>query len=241
MQIKPYRKNSLTTFTIGVYPSLELVKYNPEKIRRILIDPKGEKNSGVDKLLDFAHKTNLEVITDAHNLYELAKNENSYALVEFEKFDHPIIPSNKQVVLHGIRDGGNLGNIMRTMHGLEVFDLAVIEPAVDRWDPKVVRASMGSCFSVRCTYYINFDDYLRANPGNEIYPFMTDGENLLHEVQFGDRYALVFGNESEGLPTEFLKIGKSVRISQSRTIDSLNLSSATCLGIYQAQISSRGR
>ena len=45
-------------------------------------------------------------------------------------------------------------------------------------------------------------------------------------------YALVFGNEGSGLPSEFSKLGQAVRIPHSGEIDSLNLSIAVGIGAY---------
>ena len=48
---------------------------------------------------------------------------------------------------------GNLGTIMRTMVGFGMEDLAIIRPGVDAYDPKVIRASMGSIFHLRFAYF----------------------------------------------------------------------------------------
>ena len=47
------------------------------------------------------------------------------------------------------------------------------------------------------------------------------------------KYALIFGNEATGLPEWFQEEGQSVRIRHTEHIDSLNLSLAAGIAIYE--------
>jgi TrmH family RNA methyltransferase len=53
-------------------------------------------------------------------------------------------------------------------------------------------------------------------------------------VEYTDPYTLVFGNESTGLPVEYLEYGTPVVIPQTDNIDSVNLSIAAGIAIYEA-------
>ena len=57
---------------------------------------------------------------------------------------------------------GNLGTILRSCLGFGMKDIAIIKPGVDIFDPKVVRASMGSIFSLNISYFNSFEDYKNA-------------------------------------------------------------------------------
>ena len=46
-------------------------------------------------------------------------------------------------------------------------------------------------------------------------------------------FSLIFGNEAAGLPVEFASVGQSVRIRHTDSIDSLNLSLAAGIGLYE--------
>ena len=61
-----------------------------------------------------------------------------------------------------------------------------------------------------------------------------DGAALLEEAcqSVQTPYALVFGNEGSGLPPEFARLGRAVRIPHNDQIDSLNLSVAVGIGAY---------
>jgi len=137
-------------------------------------------------------------------------------------------------VLHHPMDEGNLGTIQRTLLGLGIEDIAIIRPAADVFDPKVVRATMGAVFSLRVKQYEDFTLYRAEHPNHHLYPFMLDGSVMLEEAvaSVQSPYALVFGNEGSGLPGEFAQMGQAVRIPHNDRIDSLNLSIAVGIGAY---------
>jgi TrmH family RNA methyltransferase len=128
---------------------------------------------------------------------------------------------------------GNLGTISRTMLAFNFKDLALIRPAVDVFDPRAVRSSMGAVFKLNFQYFNSFDEYREAFSRN-FYPFMTNGKTKLNEAKFEAPYSLIFGNEGAGLGDDFLKIGQSINIPISSQVDSLNLASSVSIALYQA-------
>jgi RNA methyltransferase, TrmH family len=52
------------------------------------------------------------------------------------------------VVLDRPQDPGNLGNLVRTADAVGAAGVVILEPSVDRFDPKAIRASMGSIFNL---------------------------------------------------------------------------------------------
>ena len=59
-------------------------------------------------------------------------------------------------------DMGNLGTIIRTAVGFGCTDIGIISPAVDAYNPKVIRGSMGSFFKVNLQYFDSFEEYKEA-------------------------------------------------------------------------------
>ena len=156
------------------------------------------------------------------------------AAAVFSKFEDDLRPDKPHIVLHHPSDSGNVGTIFRTALGFDVQDIAVIRPCVDVFDPKTVRASMGSIFQLRLHVYDDFSQYQAQFPEHALYPFMLDGSKSLPDVlgDIPDRWTLIFGNEGSGLPPEFIRLGQPVRIPSSNKVDSLNLSIAAAIGIY---------
>ena len=94
---------------------------------------------------------------------------------------------------------------------------------------------MGAVFSLRIHEYPDFGAYRSLYQEYALYPFMLKGSVPLSEAaaQPAFPFALIFGNEGTGLPDEFLTYGTPVRIPHSDKIDSLNLSVAAAIGMYE--------
>ena len=136
-------------------------------------------------------------------------------------------------------DMGNLGNAMRSLLAFGYHDLALITPCADKFNPKVVRASMGALFKIRIEEFSSFDEYISKYP-REFYPFVLDTSKPLHEVTFQKPCSLVFGNEATGLPPE-IHNHNNVRIEQSDEVDSLNLTTSIAIGLYELKMQNKTR
>jgi TrmH family RNA methyltransferase len=154
------------------------------------------------------------------------------AIGVFRKYPMDLDAGADHVVLVEPADMGNLGAIARTMVGFGVRDLALVRPAVDAFDPRAIRASMGALFRLSFTYFNSFDDYARAF-SRPVFAFMTDGRCAIERVRFDSPCAFIFGNESSGLPPNFHDLGSSVAIPQTAAVDSLSLPTAVAIALYE--------
>lgn len=96
------------------------------------------------------------------------------------------------VVLVNPGDMGNMGTIMRTMLGFNYYNLAIIRPGVDVFDPRVLRASMGAMFHLNIEYFDSFEDYLKRFPSHDIYTLMLKGATNIHKVESKKVIILLF-------------------------------------------------
>lgn len=231
--LKPYSAALPYSYAPGVFPSLQLMQNCPQRAQRLLLSEKAQ-GEGVDKLRELCRRHHVREEVADKALSRISGKQNCFAAVVFEKWQSELAPAAPHVVLHHPMDEGNLGTIQRTLLGLGIRDIAVIRPAADVFDPRVVRATMGAVFSLRVKYYEDFSLYRMEHPAHALYPFMLDGAVLLEQAvaQVQRPYALVFGNEGSGLPPEFAQLGQAVRIPHSNEIDSLNLSIAVGIGAY---------
>ena len=231
--LKSYDSDLSYSYAPGVFPALELMKNAPRRARRLLLSERAQ-GEGVEKLRRLCREHGVREETPDRALSRISGKQNCFAAVVFDKWQSDLEAQAPHVVLHHPMDEGNLGTIQRTLLGLGILDLAVIRPAADPFDPRVVRATMGAIFSLRVKQYDSFEAYRAEHPSHALYPFMLDGSKLLDEACRDVRtpYALVFGNEGSGLPPEFAGLGQAVRIPHSDRIDSLNLSVAVAIGAY---------
>ena len=232
--LEAYRRELDYSYAPGIFPSLECMLKRPELARRLLISERGKGSEGVAKLTALAEEKGIRIEVADKALARVSGKENCFAAVVFEKRSARLDDKEGHVVLHHIADQGNLGTVLRTALGFGWHDVAVIRPAADGYDPKVVRSSMGALFSLRVREYDDFDAYRREYPRHACYPFMLDGSVGLDEAAAAANRpcALVFGNEGAGLPPEFQKLGQPVRIPSSDEVDSLNLAIAAAIGMY---------
>ncbi len=232
--LKPYDAALPYSYAPGVFPSLSLMENAPHLAKRLLLSERAQ-GEGVEKLRALCREQHVREETADRVLSRISGKQNCFAAVVFDKWQAQLYADRPHVVLHHPMDEGNLGTIQRTLLGLGILDIAIIRPAADPFDPKVVRATMGAVFSLRVCQYDSFESYRAQYPNHALYPFMLDGavrlEQACRAVQ--TPYALVFGNEGSGLPPEFATLGQAVRIPHSDRIDSLNLAVAVAIGAYQ--------
>lgn len=233
--LSPYKAELDYSYAPGAFPAMECLLRRPDCVRRVLLHSKAAGSEAAEKLTRLAEELRVRVEIADKALARLSGKENCFAAAVFGKFSDELQPDRPHVVLHHPSDSGNVGTILRTALGFGVEDIALIRPCVDVFDPRTVRASMGSLFSLRVRVYDDFADYQAEHPGRALYPFMLDGSRSLPEVLAGDipaKWTLIFGNEGSGLPPEFARMGQPVRIPSNDKIDSLNLSVAAAIGIY---------
>jgi len=211
LRLKRYRKHFEYSYANGVFTTLELLDARPEHVLGVVLSSKSEQNVGVAKLKDLCAQNGVPVETNDRTIERLSPKGSHLAIGVFRKYGSRLDPSRNHVVLVNPGDMGNVGTIARTMLGFGITDLALIRPAVDVFDPKTLRASMGAIFRLSVEYFDSFEDY-RGSFSQNLYPLMTNGRVNIACVRFEPPFALVFGNESSGLPDEFLDTGTSVAI-----------------------------
>ena len=180
-------------------------------------------------------KKPIPVREDNKLIDRLSDKENVYVIGVFEKYVCKLEYDTPHLVLVNPSNMGNLGTIIRTACGFGYDDIAIIEPAADIFNPKTVRASMGSLFRIRHERFDDFGEYMKKYDARALYPFMLDGSCSLKDVQKPGNscFSLIFGNEATGLPKEFAGYGRPVRIEQTEFVDSLNLTIAAGIGMYE--------
>lgn len=254
MDIKPYKKDAEYSYTLGAFPTFELIDAMPECVETVLVH---STFTDRDKLEQKCAANAIDVVVNDKLIAKLSDKENVYVIGVFRKYAQLLKSDRPHVVLVNPSNMGNLGTIIRTACGFGIYDLAVIEPAADVFNPKTVRASMGSLFRIRHTSFASFADYAAefgCGPGQRtgtngtagakergVFTFMLNGEKPLTvaDCPKPELYSLVFGNEATGLPDEFLDYGTSIIIPQTEFVDSLNLTIAAGIGMYMFSQGSR--
>jgi len=140
------------------------------------------------------------------------------------------------LALEDIRDPGNLGTVIRTADAAGADGVVVIGRCVDPYDPKVVRATMGSIFHVpvaEADDAAQLIDWARAH-GVRTYAASTRGEQTHFATPFAGRTAFLIGNEARGLSAAALESADAiVRIPMPGRAESLNAATAASILVYE--------
>ena len=130
----------------------------------------------------------------------------------------------------------NTGNIGRTCVATGTR-LHLIEPLGFRLSEKELkRAGMDYWPQLDVTTYVNYEDFLRKNPGARPYMATTKGPKVYTETQFEPDCYIMFGKESAGIPEEILLENqeRAIRIPMLGDTRSLNLSNSVAIVLYEA-------
>lgn len=231
---KRYRKEDNVSYSLGITLTFELLKFKTEHVNRVYIHSAMKQGDTLEKLKLICLNSGIDIVYTDKIFNVLSQKENCYIIGEFNKFECKLDTKKPHIVLVNPSNAGNMGTIMRSALGFGMNNMAIIRPAVDAYDPKVVRASMGAIFSTNFVYYNSFKEYLAEAEERELYPFMLNAKVSLHDIKTSKCFSLIFGNEATGLPKEFASIGTSVIIPHSDKIDSLNLPIAASIAMYEA-------
>ncbi len=230
--IQKYSKDLDYSYTEGFFPTFEMIQFKRDAFRMVYVSSDAVDSDGYQKLKSLVPADKIVVSDKAFN--KIASKENAHVIGVFNKFDNTLDPKENHLVMVNPSDMGNLGNAMRSLLAFGYHDLALITPCADKFNPKVVRASMGALFKIRIEEFSSFDEYIAKYP-REFYPFVLDTSKPLHEVTFQKPCSLVFGNEATGLPPE-IHNHNNVRIEQSDEVDSLNLTTSIAIGLYELKM-----
>ena len=233
-KIKRYQKEFTYSYAFGAYPVIELLKSHPESVLKVLFKEDSFKDGNIPAIQKECEKRNIHTQINNKLIDKISVKENTYVVGVFKKYASKIKEDENHIVLVNPSNTGNLGTILRTMLGFNFKNLAIIKPAVDIFDPLVVRASMGAVFGINFEYFNNIEEYVLKFSAHHLYPFMLNGKSSVENVKFVKPYSIIHGNESKGLDEKYLELGESVYIPHSKDIDSLNLSIAAGISMWEA-------
>lgn len=232
MKIQRYKHDSNYSYALGATLTFELLKNSPNIATRVLVKSSIDITPAIKNLFELCEQNKIPIETNDKAFNILSQKGNCFVIGEFRKNSEQICNGN-HIVLVNPSDAGNLGTILRTATGFGITNIAIIKPAVDFYDPKTIRASMGAAFHVNVEYFDNIHEYINRFPKNHLYSFMLTSSKPLCEVKQNAPFSLIFGNEATGLPEDFASFSDSVVIPHSNDIDSLNLPIAASIAIYE--------
>lgn len=147
-------------------------------------------------------------------------------------------PNGLYLVLENLQDPGNLGTIMRTSEGAGVTAVIMNKTTVDIFNPKTIRATMGSIYRVPFILEDDLQEMIQNMKENQVKIFAAHllGETYFTGCSFQTPTAFLIGNEGNGLSKELTEMADSlIKIPMEGKLESLNAAVAAALLIYEAK------
>lgn len=149
--------------------------------------------------------------------------------------DLPLSKNPFLLVAESIEKPGNLGTILRSADAVGVDGLIIADPNTDLFNPNVVRASVGTLFHVPVVSATT-EETLRFLEEKKITVLSAtpQAEKNFTKEDCTIPLAIVVGSEQYGLTKPWFEATKKqVRIPMKGMADSLNVSAATTLLLYE--------
>ncbi|MFJ8548534.1 TrmH family RNA methyltransferase [Streptomyces sp. NPDC093676] len=142
-------------------------------------------------------------------------------------------------VLAHVRDPGNAGTVLRCADAAGADAVVLTDASVDLYNPKAVRASVGSLFHLPVAVGVPVEHAVSGLKKAGVRILAADGagdrdlDDELDEGTMGGPAAWVFGNEAWGLPEETRALADAVvRVPIHGKAESLNLATAAAVCLY---------
>ncbi|WP_310724240.1 RNA methyltransferase [Streptomyces sp. N2A] len=150
-------------------------------------------------------------------------------------------------VLAHVRDPGNAGTVLRCADAAGADAVVLTDASVDLYNPKSVRASVGSLFHLPVAVGVPVEQVVSGLKGAGARILAADGagdrdlDAELDTGSMGGPTAWVFGNEAWGLPEETRALADAVvRVPIHGKAESLNLATAAAVCLYASARAQRG-
>lgn len=140
------------------------------------------------------------------------------------------------VVLHEVRDPGNVGTLIRTADAAGADLVLLTRTSADPYSPKAVRAAAGSLFHLPVLTGAAIEDVLAQLADSALTAAATSGyaDSELFTVELPARIAWILGNEARGLDEATLAAAPlTVRVPLAGHAESLNVHSAATVCLFE--------
>ncbi len=153
------------------------------------------------------------------------------------KEDFFISQGERALSLYSLRDPGNLGAVIRSAAAFGVQHIVLSSDSADVYNPKTVRAAMGTMFGIKITTVKDFASFIKAagDNGRSVYAAeLSENAKSISDINLSTEDIFIIGNEGHGIPTEISSVCTgSVYIPISAGVESLNASVAAAVFMWE--------
>lgn len=177
---------------------------------------------------------------------ELSEKENPSELIVTAKIQrseiHNLIPNNHPFYLLFDRpsDLGNFGSILRSADAFQVDVVFVLGHSIDVYDPKVIRASLGSIFHTKLVFLestASLEMFLEKEKDRcnlQVIGSDSLGKESLEKTNIKNPVLLILGNEAKGMSVHLQSLCDLIlKIPMRGVVNSLNVACAGSILLWE--------
>jgi TrmH family RNA methyltransferase len=217
---------------------LDALKHK-QPIKKIIYSKKGQhfdiirKKSKILKI-----ELCLSTEKDAQKISDTKNSQQIFALLKCIQLNHLnlVKTDNKKpmIIIDGISDPGNMGTILRTCSWFGCYNIILTNNSVELYNPKTVRAAMGAHFHLENIYKDSIPNIISYLEYHQYQILTADlkGKNIENFIPNKKYWALILGNESNGISKEFQNISEAIHIPGKGKMESLNVAEAASIVIH---------
>lgn len=187
-----------------------------------------------------------ELVSDITDVFEISESvadkladtkssQGVFAVCKIPADNFEIKSDGKYVVLENLQNPSNLGAVIRSAEAFGI-DGAVLIGCTDPFSPKALRGGMGCVF--RLPVCISDDlsviEQLKNSGVRVFSSVVRNADFSIDKVDYGGGFALVIGNEGNGVSRELIDMcDGTLTIEMRGRAESLNAASAAAVMIYE--------
>jgi RNA methyltransferase, TrmH family len=212
---------------------------NKQSIQKIIYS---KKNDDFEKIRIQSKESSIDMQLcserDAQKISDTKNSQQIFALLNYNQFKSLDIKkkfSEKPlIIIDGISDPGNMGTILRSCSWFGCYNIILTNNSVELYNPKTVRAGMGAHFHMENIYKDSIENIIEFLTYNnyEILTADLNGKDIEKFVLQKKCWALILGNESKGISSNFKSVSQQIHIPGKGKMESLNVAEAASIVIH---------
>ncbi len=210
-------------------------------IREAVAGPRAEAQRGALLALLRSNGVPVRLFDEAlvASLSDAETSQGLVAIAERPRADESRLYTGTPLILVAVavQNPGNLGALLRSAEAAGATGAYLTSGCADPYSWKALRGSMGSAFRLPVLGGLSLDEALKHLQARQvaIIAATADAAESYDGFDWRGSVALLLGNEGAGLPPDVVRAATArVRIPISGTVESLNVSAAAAVLLFEA-------
>lgn len=233
LHTKPFRDENGLFVAEGEKLAEELLK--SDYTTELIIVRESSAHNVINIADQFAEKGVPVYVAPKHQFDQICDTKTPQGIISVVNLKDPEPVSGESfIVLDAISDPGNVGTIIRTADWFGIKQIVLGKESADAFNPKSVRASMGSIFRISIFYTEDLPAYLNDNYKKiKLYGADINATETIDKMKLKAPFGLVFGSEAHGISPEITgMLSNSYKIDGHGEAESLNVGVAVGIALH---------